>query len=408
MREFLRKCQLIGVMALGLLPLPVILLGYFCEGLLPFAWVFPAGFAAVAVIALTLRGKWRLVFGVLSAAAGLVISALVPEERLFALLCAVLFTGPLLWSLQLGGWSHDEELPVFWYIAGLFAHLAMQLVLFWELVEGTTVYDGWEPWLLVCFFAFAGLSMLSMNRGSLALAPGGWRQGASEGMRRKNRVLTLLLFAIPLVLCLLPPVVEAVSGVAARLLVMLLQAIAMALKNSMEDPGQGSTLPPGQNNQYLPSGGETGELVKLLEPVGYVLGIVLTAVVLVLGAVWFFKKAGKLLPMLSELLGRYAASATEDYEDEVTATRDVTAPEHARRERGYSRRRAQPKSLSPTEQVRWRYRWLLGKNRQWKSGSTARENIPEDAAKVYEQARYSGRPITEKDAADFAAKTKRI
>jgi len=38
---------------------------------------------------------------------------------------------------------------------------------------------------------------------------------------------------------------------------------------------------------------------------------------------------------------------------------------------------------------------------EWSDGSTARENLPEEAAAVYERARYSEHPVSPEEAARF-------
>ena len=47
------------------------------------------------------------------------------------------------------------------------------------------------------------------------------------------------------------------------------------------------------------------------------------------------------------------------------------------------------------------YARLLRKKPQWTSSSTARENLPENAAALYERARYSEHPISSEDADSF-------
>jgi hypothetical protein len=64
--------------------------------------------------------------------------------------------------------------------------------------------------------------------------------------------------------------------------------------------------------------------------------------------------------------------------------------------------------LPPRERIRARYRKLLKKNPRWRSGRTARENLPEELASVYERARYSQHPITEEEAEQFRQNAKKL
>ena len=112
---------------------------------------------------------------------------------------------------------------------------------------------------------------------------------------------------------------------------------------------------------------------------------------------------------LMHRLSRYVSTVSEDYEDEITDTRD-----DGERERVRSRRRnrraavAEDKNMSPGERIRRRYLRLLYKHPEWSLGATAREKLPADAAPLYEQARYSDHPLTEEDAARFATEIKRL
>ena len=64
--------------------------------------------------------------------------------------------------------------------------------------------------------------------------------------------------------------------------------------------------------------------------------------------------------------------------------------------------------LTPTERIRYQYRRLSEKHKDWIAASTARENLPADAAAVYERARYSNHPISDEDAVQFKAKTRKL
>ena len=103
----------------------------------------------------------------------------------------------------------------------------------------------------------------------------------------------------------------------------------------------------------------------------------------------------------------YSAAVSEDYEDEVTSTRE----DDAERESMLSRlRRFAPedeRGLDATQRVRSRYRGLK-RRKQWETSSTARETLPEEAASLYERARYSGETLSEEEAERFRNVTKKL
>ena len=47
----------------------------------------------------------------------------------------------------------------------------------------------------------------------------------------------------------------------------------------------------------------------------------------------------------------------------------------------------------------------MKKHPYWGDQSTARENLPKDAAQIYEKARYSEHTLSQQDAEQFAQKT---
>ena len=62
--------------------------------------------------------------------------------------------------------------------------------------------------------------------------------------------------------------------------------------------------------------------------------------------------------------------------------------------------------MSPGERIRDRYLRLLRKHPDWTAHTTARENIPEELATLYERARYSAHNPTEGEAEQFRSGTK--
>jgi len=95
----------------------------------------------------------------------------------------------------------------------------------------------------------------------------------------------------------------------------------------------------------------------------------------------------------------------EDFLDEITRTRDE---KDAVTKAGPKKKERVPIFLgrmTPVQQIRYRYRQLSQKHPEWKQHNTARENLPETAAQLYEQARYSKHPVTTEDVLQFKKNT---
>ena len=121
-----------------------------------------------------------------------------------------------------------------------------------------------------------------------------------------------------------------------------------------------------------------------------------------------WKKLRKLIAYLWKRLTQYGMTASEDYEDEITSTRDEDGVE---RESAFSRLRRMAaqdeRGLDPAQQVRSRYR-RLKQRRRWAEAATARETLPAEAAALYERARYSGQAMTDAEAERFREGTKKL
>ena len=105
---------------------------------------------------------------------------------------------------------------------------------------------------------------------------------------------------------------------------------------------------------------------------------------------------------LVELIDQVANAPVEDFVDEITDTRDDMLERVEEKEKTARQIvRVVTGKLSPGERIRDHYRRMQNKHPEWTQQSTARENLNEEAAKLYEQARYSDHPITEADADRF-------
>jgi hypothetical protein len=170
----------------------------------------------------------------------------------------------------------------------------------------------------------------------------------------------------------------------------------------------GGTAGGGDSDPLVPgAAAEPSQLALIMEKVMTVLAVI----IIIVGAFFILKmllkRLKKLLRYLWEKLGKYSAAVGEDYEDEVTSTRE----DDAERESLLGRlRRFAPedeRGLDATQRVRSRYR-SLKRRRRWTTASTARETLPEEAARLYERARYSGEVLTDAEAERFREATKKV
>ena len=394
MREFLRKVQLILLLALGTFPVVLTLFAYASKPLLPYAWMFPGAYAALALLSLALRGKWRIAWGILGAAALVVPCVMLLDDKAVAM--AAGYGALLLWSLQIGGWEPEQELPGLW--VGILAAIQLLAQVMLWLLPAMQPYKGV---LTAVFFLFAALLLLSLNRGSLNMASG-LHPSVSQVMRNKNILLTAGLFAGALLFALIPSMLSLLKLLwywLIRLWILLQGLFASDEEPSAtqaETEGVIHDIAEGVTAQQSPQW-----LYAVMLGVAAAVAIPLAIFVLVkLG-----KKAARLLRRWLRAFVQGASAQSEDYEDEITDTRDASARQRAVKVRK-RRRRIDERTLTPGQRVRLRYGQLLEKNPAWGPGSTARENLPPKTAQVYERARYSSHPITPEEAERFKAETK--
>lgn len=407
-RTFLRKCQILLSIAFGTVPVGLILFAFTAPELVPFSWVFPGAYLLFALLALAVRGKRRLPYGIAVLALTLLLTSLLtPAQQLpYALILSGFYGITLLWSLRLGSWTPEEELPVFWGCFCVIAHLAGQLVLFANRNLNNPVLESSAPWMLVSFFVFAVLAMLSMNRASLAGAAGK-RQAVSNLMRQKNVLLTLGLFLAAFLICLVPAAAEAVKALFSWLFAALGRLFFFLMgKPGGSGPSNTVTQPmePSTTEEVV----QGSALASLINLITLAIGAILTLLLALYLIRSLYRKLKALLPQLLAAMGRFAADTAEDYEDEISDTRNQYDPFRTHRRRKNRLARTGPRTLAPGQRIRYRYQRLSQKHPSWASSSTARENLPEDLAPLYERARYSDHPITEDEASRFTSGTKHI
>ena len=409
-RELWRKCQLLLILACGTFPVVMIILNKWASGLAAWGWLFSACYVALAMVGVHVKGKIRMGVGIgLSAAMIAVSFLLAPANMKFGALAAAVFcSGLLIWSLRMGGWSSKQEIPLVCTVASMICHLVGQLVLHADRVAGGEGLAKHAGLFLVALFGFCLLTMLSMNRQSLTDASGK-RQSVPDTMRRRNTVMTIALFVVGLLTALLPSVVSGVSDALGHAIAWLVRVISSWIPDAPnESEFQKDTV-----TQFLPGEGAGQDQGMMLNPIVEKIAAfvgALFSIALVLFVLWriFRILRGKIQELVVSL-GKFTASVAEDYVDEVTDTRDEGSEEKLQRRRRTPKLSArEERTLPPAERIRYRYRRILSKHPDWVPGTTARESLPEELARVYEKARYSGFDMTEEEAAAFTGGTSKL
>lgn len=403
--EFLRKLQFVAMMALGSYPVTTCIIIFVAPELLPYMWLFAAVYSALCLLSFALPSKLRLPFGILGAVLFLLPSALLLESntRNIMLAFALGYGALLIWSMRIPGWDSDREMPLGWLGAGFVILLIGCLWSYYEPRLATV-----ETAIRISLFVFVLLAMLSLNRGSLQLAAGN-KRGFSTAMRRKNVLLTVGMFAVALVVALIPSVLNLIKwlfGVLGTLVAKVAELFPEAtvpetttVETTVATTGEGLD----GLFENLPEN-RTSEATYIM------MAVIALAVMIPVGGYCIYKIAAGLwngMRHLAQGIIEAAGNQAEDFQDEISDTREDAESEYYRGDAEKSRRfMPSLRNMTPAEQIRYRYRRLASKHPEWKHHNTARENLQSDAAQLYERARYSDHPITEQQAEEFKNRTK--
>lgn len=398
------------LLAVGCMPLGVMLLMHAPAALVPRLWLMAGLFLLAAWGCLLLPGRYRIAGGgtafvLLLAAGGFLFRV---QEALYRVLIPAAYALLLVPVMPIGGWSSRRELAPGWPLVGLVLYCAAQV-----LVNTGNAFPAWQEaarhTLLAAFLLFAALTLLSLNRSSLDAAAHS-RRTPPAGMRRMNMLLTLGFMALGVLLAAIPLVGQALTLAWDGLIRLVAVAAAMiaALLPEMQR-ATGGGAPAGQMGLMDGENATVSPLAQIIEKVMLVIALIAAAVLTFV----FLRMVGRrLLALVRWLLGRlghYQAAAGEDYVDEITDTREESDAERQsllRQLRG--RMRQDERGLTPAQRVRQRYRRLRRTHRHWSDADTARETLPQDAAVIYEKTRYGGMELTDGEEERFRTGTRRI
>lgn len=415
--EYLRKGQILLSVALGTVPVPLLLIAYMARTWLPYSWIFPLAYWILAMISLAVPGKLRLAYGLcamlLLTLPGIL---LMGQEELMGDGETIFWTGVfygviLLLSLQIGGWDSHRELHI--SVAGycLVPHAIGQFLAVLDGTGGGRLREV-GPWLTVSLFLFVWLIMLAMNRKSLHSAVGKGKH-IPVMMRKRNSLLTAVLFFGAFLAAWIPSLALPAGNLVGQILGGLNWLLEL-LRPDMElpDPTQATTLPTETGGPGLiPDRYADPQVVRIV----YIILIIVAVLVLLPLVVLELRRILRVLRRWLGLLWKWLADLSksppeEYYDDEITDTRPSDEEKRLRKQKKRERQRSvlREGKLTAAEKIRYRYRQLARKHPQWGVGSTARENLPEQAAVLYERARYSDHPVDEEAAERFKTETKKI
>ena len=313
----------------------------------------------------------------------------------------ILYAWLLIETLPVFGKDSREELPPHVFVLGAVLHLAGQAALFIAGRNENSAVEAIRPGLSAAFVCFFLLTLLNLNRSNLIYVAA-MEKTVPRHIYRFNRVLTVLLAAVTVFIGCLPAVVRFIRKIWMSAIGLLADLIAwfnslFPVSEHIPETEAGDRGDP----LFAYAESEPGLFAKILEILLYVIIAAVALFALWMIILYIRRFARWLWKRFQEYA---AATGTGDYVDEISDTREEGRHgfsfTRARRPkdplRGVNERR-----LAPGPRVRFYYLRLLVRHSEWKSSRTARENLPEAAAVIYERARYSTGDITETDARSF-------
>jgi len=403
---WLRRWQFPMLLLLSVMPAALASLCIHAPKALLSSYILFAAYVLLSGVCVAMPGAKRLPAAIVSCVLLIALSFGVLAIRaypLFLLLPSAL-GALLLYSLPLAVRQYESEVPPYIYVIGIGVHVVFQFLHHYFIrISGSSPYEPAARALTLSLILYIVLLLLSLNRISLDNASLA-RHRLPASMRLFNTILTLCFTAICLILAALPSVVlavhslwRAITGIIVHLSSWLLSFLPDAPDLGGMGGGSMGGLPAVPMEEV-----PTSAFAQLMQKAATILSMA----ILVCGSLFLcYLLARQLLRLfrhLSRRLRTYMATASSEYDDEITDTRE----DGAQRETRFllkTRRRAEQAPDTPAGRVRFAYARLLRRRPQWTASSTARENLPASAAEIYERARYSRHPVTTQDAQHFDA-----
>jgi len=407
LRPLPRRLLRPAMLYLACLP-PVLLLSVFrFPGSLPAAWALLLLSFALCALCVALPGRLRKIAAAVCAAALLMTgAALLPlRAQPVLLVLPAACAAALLLALPFAARTVADTPPAF-YLSGLLAQL-----LSYAFIRLSYNPQGMRllPVLTAAFAVYLLLLLLSLNRISLDNATMA-RCPLPASMRRANTLLTLAFLLLSLLAASLPLMVRLLIACRNLIFGALRMAFVWLSRLLPDAPGAGGGM--GAGIPQMPVAEAVYEEPSFFSLLFERFMLIVTYLVLIAGTLLLIRLLIRLalraVRIIAARLARYSAAVSGDYIDEITDTREEDG-----RSQSYALRaiRRFTPSAAPEEaaaRIRWRYARLLHRSRSWADSSTARENLPAEAAALYERARYSDLPVTTEDAARFDEQVRKL
>lgn len=399
------------LVALALLPIPLLLGSYFAPEFLPWIWVWPVSYVLLDSVSGKIRGKWRIFYGIMEVVVMALLTIwMAPKTTHWSV-----FAIPLVYVVVLLvvlPWSAASRLNqsflVVFEIMGIFTHVSAQLFCYSADIRNDPVLDAVSPWLLICFFLAVLIALVLRNETSITHISDG-RLLVNAIMKRKNLILTLALFGISVGIACIPAVLSAAKEFFLWLfssLQWLISAIAQFLTRGEISagslPNSAETTPP------IWEGSDITASFRWDSVAITIIGLVFVGILACWALWWLGKRLVVLARVLHKKLNRYLHAVSEDYVDEITDIREENDYVAYREKQQKKLSGKDVRNLPPDQRIRYRYWLLMRKHTRWAPGSTARENLNPVAAAIYERVRYSEYTASEADDQQFAEEIKTI
>lgn len=405
MMKLLRRCHLPLMLMLSAYSLLLFFLGRPAPEIIWRLAVFPAAYVLLAALLIAVPGRMRMPL-YLAGCALMIASSfwLFPGQGSTLAMpaaCAVV----LFFALPYADKSPTEVSP-FFYVFTLFGQL-VTLFLLHTSENPQAVKSALRPLIQLIFVLYLLLlllacSRISMNNATLS------RYRLPHVISRTCTALTICFFALALILSSLPAVISGIYA-ALGMLRQGMEQFLLFIINLLADEStggyQGGPMP------MLPViSGVIEQEPSLFARIFEKIAEALTFIVIIAGTIILLRLLARLCWRLArhllERLQHVGTAISEDYEDEITDTRQDEADRSFSLLRRRINRRKAVYPDTPAGRIRRSYARLMQSHSAWGPGSTARENLPEDAAALYERARYSNHPLTQEDADRFDQRTR--
>lgn len=403
--SYSRRCHFPLMLLYSAFAPVMLLLSRHAESLPMLLWLLPVVPTLLCCVCLALPGRLRMLPAALFAAGTAALLWLCPAARAYASVPTVMLA-LLLCALPMAGHSEHDTSPVF-YAAGVLAHLGTQaLIRVSGYSDMQTLFDGPMTFVFVVYLVLLVLALnrISLDNASLA------RYRLPASMRRVNRLLTLAFLALTLLLSSLPVVLRALYALWQAVRFAAAQFGALLTRLLGSPPVTGGVGAPGF--MHIPEAAIPAEEPSLFFVIMEHAATLLTLIAFIAGSVILLRMlvrfSLRMLRLFYARLRRYAFAVSEDYVDEVTDTREEAEADSLTILRIRRRAASGPEPQEPGEKVRFRYARLLRRHPDWADSSTARENLRDIPAAIYERARYSDHPVSREDADAFSAGTRSL